>query len=209
MTCAGCSPCPLQVAPRGELHYEIHITVEEADVDRFNDLCAEMKIKPLLIHLQLASGGVQGHLMTSETMKNSNDRDAAAAAGATIQYLSRAGLKVARTKIETVPWHPRASSPGPDQYHESHLAVTVSPGLGHHGRLEDLRWLLSGTSAHLSNSAFKENVHMVTIRDRHPVDGTASVVRDVIRRAGFSVGPVTSEFCLYDSNVAMDKEWVG
>jgi len=131
--CAACARCVIAEAlPSASVPYEIHVTVEEADVDRFREACADLGVKPLLLALQLASGGVARDVMTS-SIHRGDDPSAKGEARRIGEGLAAAGFRVARTKIETVPWHPLAPSrengleAAGGRYFEAHLAVACRP----------------------------------------------------------------------------------
>src|SRR5574343_260552 len=92
------------------LHYEIHVTVQTKEVERFQDVCKKLGVKPIILDLQNKSGDVLCEVMTSSTI-STYDRTVVEAKAAMVGIcvlLTKAGFEVIRSKIETVPWHPLA-----------------------------------------------------------------------------------------------------
>jgi hypothetical protein len=202
MTCTACDPCPLQSVGPG-LHYEIHVTVEACNTERFSAICEELDVKPLLIELQTKRAGVQRQLMTSKTLKNVDDPTARHFARDLEIELRRRNLTVARTKIETVPWHPDAATPMLGQYHETHIKVKVDDV-----RADYLRSVVEELDAHLSRSSFTEGHRFVTIRRTLAHIGETHFITWKLIDLEYEIYPPITEFVLYDSNQRMDDDWL-
>jgi len=217
--CAACSGCVISEAvPSASIPYEIHVTVDEAEVGPFGSACASLGVKPLFLALQVASGGIVRDVMTSSVHRG-DDVSASAEARRIAEGLAAAGYRVARTKIETVPWHPLAPSDanglsaGPGRYFEAHLAVTC--------READRPFLATVAGRlglHLSRNVLKDvgggkGVVMATARSSKSTHeefrAMAERCRDSIVEAGFPVEKLIVEYALWDDREAMDARWIG
>lgn len=217
--CASCKGCVIADAtPSGPVPYEIHVTVEEAEVDSFRGACASIGVKPLFLALQLASGGTVRDVMTSSVHRG-DDLSARAEASRIAERLASAGFKVARTKIETVPWHPEAPSwerrehSSPGRYFEAHLAVTCRPC-----DRSFLASLAAENGLHLSKNVLKDTgdgagIVMATARSYETTHEDfremAERCREAITGAGFSVEKLIVEYAIYDDREVMDDAWIG
>jgi hypothetical protein len=199
------------------IHYEIHVTVRTQEVQRFMDVCSEIRVKPIVLDLQKkgGSGSVQD-VMTSSKITGT-DFDAILENRMVSDALSSRGFEVVREKIETVPWHPKAVVYDPDTdkdgYFEAHIPIIVAS--------EDEKTFLSDTcqsqGLHLSRNPFKtfDNgtyVQFITLRRKVPVDKFRQLVSATVLgflRNGISIsGSPEIEFALYDSNVNHDADWI-
>ena len=207
-------------SPKG-VPFEMHVTIKEApDVESFMKACAILKVKPIILDLQLRSEGVIKDVMTSSVYFGANNTQALAELNRIADGLTRGGFEVVRRKIETVPWHPAAPSrkhANPvmpkDAYFECHLNVRLE----NPERRSELEALAHGNDCHLSRNPFKRladgtSTVMMTLR-RH--SGTAEDVQEQVRQIrqqledrGFPVEKEIVEFSLFDSKVTHDAEWI-
>lgn len=201
--------------------FEMHVTIKEApNVESFRQACAILKVKPILLDLQLASDGVMRDAMTSSVFFGRNNGEALAEVNRIADGLSRAGFEVLRRKIETVPWHPAAPSrrhANPrmpkDAYFECHLNVMLE----HADRRPDLQALAAANDCHLSSNIFKKlegdaSTVMMTLRrysgTAEDVQEEVSSIRALLDQNSFPVEKEIVEFSLYDSKVTHDAEWI-
>jgi hypothetical protein len=160
-----CEDCAIQAATPQDIVYEIHITVKNADVDKFKEACQEIGVKPVLLDLQKEG---LFDLMTSSVYKPETSEFfhidlclAQAEALTIIAQLTLKGFTAIRSKIETVPWNPaiRVMKTG---YGESHLAVYCDD-------VSRLKSLVEPYGGHVSNNVFKKvdtiPVIMITLRE--------------------------------------------
>lgn len=200
--------------------YEIHITVSNAEVERFKSTCASIGIKPLLLDLQNNAGSnVLFDLMTSQ-IHTGNNTSAYKAMMETSSKLKEAGFNVIREKIETVPWHPAAPSiydgdpkMPPNCYFESHIAVIVKDD-----HIEALHSAVSTMeNCHLSKSVFKKlsadvSKVMVTYREynvsyedfKEKVTCNAAL----LDYCGFEYEDPIIEFSIFDTKISHDAAWI-
>lgn len=208
-------------SPNG-VPFEMHVTIRQApDVDSFVQACALLKVKPIILDLQLQSQGVIKDVMTSSVYFGKNNTGAYEELSRIANGLTRAGFEVVRRKIETVPWHPAAPSEKhanpvmpKDAYFECHLNVRLEDPR----RRRELEMLAHACDCHLSRNVFKKladgtSTVMMTLRR---YEGTSEAVQDHVRTirekleaGGFPVEKEIIEFSLYDSKVSHDGEWIG
>lgn len=221
--CAQAGGCFLDRPPSREgLPYEFHITVKDADLDAFKLCCADTKVKPILLDLHLAAGGIMKDLMTSSTHFYLD----LAAARQHLDFLADifrgSGFNVVRTKIETVPWHPDAPSVskkldfGANQYFESHIPVRVDAFFS-----ATLRHLAQLHGAHASRNAFKKEedgryILMLTLRDYDlpyelHTEKVLALEAAILEEPKFKFElpkPTRTEFAIFDSKPQHDYLWL-
>lgn len=207
------------------LPYEIHITVEHANIEDFKTACASLGVKPILLALQIrASETVLHDVMTSSTHLGDNTTAVLEmnriAGGLEVQ-----GFKVVRRKIETVPWHPAAPSDKSGvrtmpagTYFESHLNILVVPqSLMNGGEKHFLESVASRHGAHLSKNAFKqysetEYTLMMTLRShqasREEFEQRRDALTNELKQHNFELEKVITEFAIYDSKNNHDNAWL-
>lgn len=220
------------------LPFEIHITVGKKSqsllIDHFKNICKDIKVKPIVIDLEINDGSVLKDVMTSSKYFGDN-RGAYDEANRISFELEKFGYKILRTKIETIPWHPNAPTKNTGYpikngcYFESHIGVIITPdqkeelndfvdGLNDRctaaGRIE-----LGGT-AKLSQNFFKKSndgskfVNILTYRNNmHGYPKFKQEVEDIkYSLTHWSVGlnfeKVEVEYAIYDTNVSHDAEWL-
>ena len=201
----------------GDTPYEIHVTVQADNLENFRSVCRAMDVKPIILDLQDKMGDTaMKDVMTSSV--HLGDNKSAFLELERIAYgLERAGYKVIRKKVETVPWHPAAPQAPEDKmpkdcYFESHLAVICSEETR-----KNLQKLAERYDCHLSRNIFKDLGQgrykiMLTYRRyegtspgfRHDV----SVITKALQEEGFEVDKTIIEFSVYDTKVSHDSNWI-
>lgn len=211
MSCTGCVSCIFDNPNIPNDAHEIHVTVEDVDVDQFKTACVELGIKSVLIAMQNEKGGTFHHLMTSRTFRGDCLKAARRALEDRIWFENK-GWKVARLKIETTLNNPEIDDL-PGGYFESHIEIIIPKEelISVKGKLASIDHRLR-----ISNNAFKVHDHkvsyFVTMRVVHP-DCTPELfhyeVADTVERLEhyFEIGKIRSEYAWYDSNFALDKDW--
>lgn len=199
--------------------YEIHVTVEQADLENFKMVCKDTGVKPILLDLHLSNNGVMKDLMTSSVFRG-NNREAYEETKRISNALSTAGFKVIREKIETIPWHPAAPCLQNNNmfmpencYFESHLNVVIT----NPKKRELLKTIAETHKAKLSNNVFKKLedgkfTMMVTFRSYDKVyeDFTKDLEKLVleIKVNDFEIEKEIVEFSIYDTKVSHDASWI-
>lgn len=209
--------------------YEIHITVTSSDksLDDFKQICATLGVKPIVIDMCTKNDTTIRDIMTSSVHVGNNRtaHDEMERIASTLEY---EGWTVVRKKIETVPWHPAApqtcSHPMPtDCYFESHIAVTVE-GEQCEDVWQQIQTLSEQYGApYISQNAFKQTeksiTRMITLRSyeggfdkfKETLDEFVSNLRSNISTdtlCDVTVGKISTEFSIYDTNVAHDFQWL-
>ena len=200
--------------------FEIHITVKNAEVNKFIEACQIIGAKPLLLDLQKSTGETALYdLMTSQIHVGDNT-SAYNAMCQTSAGLAAHGFEVVREKIETVPWHPAAPSKfdaivvmPPNSYFESHLAVVIPTY-----RLNALReHIKTFEGCHISKNIFKKLDDdfvkiMVTLRSYtsayEDFQDRVKQCFNFIEDGGFKVEDPIVEFSIFDTKVSHDAEWI-
>lgn len=201
MTCAGCEKCLFE-EPQESLIYEIHITVD--NLESFSDNCYEIGVKPIIIDL---GENIPTQVMTSSTVRGS-DASALAMASHLSSIFKDRGYNVIRAKIETVPWHPKAACPDPNQYFECHFGVKLPCDE------TQLKFWAKTFNLHYSRNAMKQDhqkVQMLTYRlhgQRDMFEEHVGKIKKYLEMSGFELEKVITEFALYDTNVELDRQWL-
>lgn len=207
MTCA-CDTCPFENPATDKIFYEIHVTVELSDAMKFVELCAEIQSKAIIIAFDKDT--IPSQFMTSDTIPDDLLKTYARMAEV-VNFFKAKGINVLRKKIETVPWHPDAKKAkiGKGRYFESHLGIKINSDA-------DKALLQKEIPIHWSRNPMKiysdgSWLQMGTLRLAEP--GTTffpikALYKTNIENLGFEVVKDITEFCLYDSNLDLDKEWM-
>jgi NTP pyrophosphatase (non-canonical NTP hydrolase) len=199
--------------------YEIHITVKNADKERFITLCKKLEVKPIILDLQKTDGKTAFEDVMTSSKHFGNNSSAYIEMERIASHLAYNHFNVVRKKIETVPWHPAAPSEThdnplmpPNCYFETHIGVTVKDNT-----VPILRNIAKLNDAHLSRNAFKTNpdgsyVLMVTYRRYsgtfESFSKVAAFIRNEIKTNNFKINNVVTEFSVYDTKVSHDKSWL-
>lgn len=208
--CAFCESCPFDMKAKGSLSiYEIHVTVETDDVDKFKRVCLANRIKPIVIKFQnYLDGSTMTQVMTSQQVEGNYF-----AMKQELEYITTTlkgnGFKVVREKVEAMPSMSRLMK---GCYFESHLGFKV--------RQEDidkLRQDCSEFGLHLSQNAFKKDGEVITmmatlrekdLNDLEFTDKVKGIQYQMIKR-GYEVAKVIVEYCVIDNKEDLDREWLG
>lgn len=193
------------------LHFEIHITIRNADRDKFVQDCLELSVKPIILDLY-NDQEVIADIMTSSKFVGTTTsamrycRDLA-------QSLRELGHEVVREKIETVPWHPaaRIKDHHDDRYFEAHLAF-VNPDM------DDLSEFSKTHNIHMSRNTMKKDSRSV-LMGTYRISAQSTTPEDFIQHiddlclSAQDIGLVISsrphtEYSLYDDNQRHDSDWI-
>ncbi|HEY1011284.1 MAG TPA: hypothetical protein VGE07_01185 [Herpetosiphonaceae bacterium] len=211
-------PCILAQSQRPDL-FEIHLTIAPptaAELVRFRALCAAQAWKAIVIAFDSAA---PPQPMTCSRIAGSPD-DARRHAAAAAALLEAAGFAPTRLKIEAAPWNSHV--PADD---EARASQHESAYFEHHAKLRLPRagWqpallpLCAAFDAHVSRNAFRQTADGWTERFatiRSPRDGLAAFERRTadfgrrLRDHGFALLASVTEYCVYDSNAALDDLWL-
>ena len=194
-------------------------------IENFKRCCLEIGVKPIVLDLEIKDGIIKD-IMTSSKHFGDN-RTAYDETQRIVNKLKEFGFDVLRTKVETVPWHPKAPSKIGEEmpdgcYFESHIGVIILPE--EKERLSNLITALdnynSGLngSVKLSQNFFKKSndgskfVNMLTYRSH---TGTYDIfikevesIKSFLIEESFNFEKVEVEFSVYDTNVLHDAQWI-
>lgn len=201
----------------GKIPFEIHVTVAEADQEKFIKTCENLGVKPIVLDLQKDNLVIKD-VMTSSVFMGNNP-GAYQEMKRIANGLWAQGFEVVREKIETVPWHPAAPSATgrttimpKDCYFETHIGVLV-PTQGAVSMLNDLA---KRYKAHMSRNAFKNHsdgsfTQMVTYRryegTYEEFEAEAQELELQIKKL-FNIDKRITEFSIYDTKVSHDAAWL-
>lgn len=211
-------PCILAQSQRPDL-FEIHVTIEPptaGGLERFRACCAAQGWKAIVIAFD---GAAPPQPMTCSRVAGT-PAEARRQASAAAALLRAAGFAPARLKIEAAPWNSHV--PADD---EARASQHASAYFEHHAKLRLPRdgWqqallpLCAAFDAHVSRNAFRHagdgwSERFATIRS--PREGLAAFERRTaafgrrLRDQGFAPLATVTEYCIYDSNAALDDRWL-
>ena len=208
-----------KTTPEDKFEYEIHVTVEASDIERFKEVCTELNVKAIVVSLSQTEE--YSHVMTSSVFIGPADLTPALLEAANItNSLEAHGFTTVRTKIETVPWHPDAPTITNkrtfknDQHFECHISFVV--------RSEEEAAMLAifakNRNMHMSRNPFKLNedgsyIQMVTSRaymSKYEIfKESVDYIIEQSKRYNFLVYKIPRiEFAIFDTNIQLDDAWV-
>ncbi|MCU0659585.1 MAG: hypothetical protein MUF64_31260 [Polyangiaceae bacterium] len=198
--------------------FELHLTVpplEENAQREFRDLCAQLALKPILIHAPGAFMALQP--MTSSYLQG----EAPLVAEEThrlLGLLARAGFPALRCKLEAtlasrgVPRSDDEVNLAAGRYFEFHAKLLLPPGQIEQARLRclELGAHLSSNAARLRPDHLQER--FLTLRC-HDAGQPAALTRfrtllAGLRRQGFHPHHLLHEYSVLDTNSLLDQGWL-
>lgn len=209
--------------------FEIHITVELGDLNKFKKDCVNINVKPILLDLHLKNNGIMKDLMTSSIFHGENSGAYNEMVRITNAF-EELGYVILRKKIETVPWHPAAPRMDgnhvmpKDCYFESHVGIIVEEQIDNTKLSQlSLQNICNSYGIHLSRNAFKkienENKSYPSYMLMATLRSYADVYEDFkeklnnfvleIENKGFLHEKPIIEFSIYDSKISHDVSWIG
>jgi hypothetical protein len=214
-TALNSAPCLLQRQSTGtgdvfELHITVAPMVGEA-LTRFRQLCGQERLKALVIELA-AELSIQP--MTCSRLRGTL-AEALAETLRLQQLLEQHGFVVTRRKIEAAPWNsqvPSTAPSDPTHYFEHHAQLLLTPA----SNIALLTALCAQHHAHLSLNPYKQrpdghSQRFVTLRSygcgKSQADQRFLALCQTLLAAHFVIGEQISEFCVFDSNLALDGSW--
>ncbi len=212
------------------LHYDKDYydkNINRIFIENFKRVCSQIKVKPIVLDLEIKDDVIKD-VMTSSKHFGDN-RSAYEESQRIVKELKDHGFEVLRTKIETVPWHPKAPSKVEEEmpegcYFESHIGVAILPedkdelDIFVHHTLKDKHLIRLDGTAKLSQNFFKKSndgsrfVNMLTYRSHSGTYDRFSKEVDAIKTLlveyDFQFEKVEVEFSVYDTNVSHDSQWI-
>jgi hypothetical protein len=199
--------------------FEAHVTVEADDLgqrQRFQEACAEMGVKSVLI--ELPRGVTRSQPMTS-TYHRGELQDVVAEVAGLARALRERGFLVTRLKLEAMATN--EGVPATDEearafpagnYFEFHVKLVLPAD----GDLEPARAVCARHGAHLSSNALKREgdaaQRFVTLRvygaGRDRAEARFAELVAELERLGHPLLNKLREYTIYDSNIAVDAGWI-
>ena len=193
------------------IEFELHITTTDLKADQlpaFEALCASMDAKPILI--ELSEGTFFRQPMISKLLKSASRTALEDQVNGLSASFQRVGFPVERIKIEVAPWHREQAMElfpsEPAQYFEWHGKVQLVQGV-------PLRGLAGHFGGHLSHNALRNtpDKKFITLREynqeediRQRIEG----LKAALDQAGVPLLKEELEYCVFDSNISLDKGWI-
>lgn len=192
------------------MQFEIHLTVETNDIEKFKSDCEKFGCKPIVIETQRnLEFGTQ--VMTSDKYAGFDSYEEKLYE--TVSKFQIAGYKILRRKIEIFPQEQKHVD---HLYYESHIRLNLPKDLPAH-KLRQLKNHCISDKWHYSKNLFKSspevNYQMITLR---MYNTTLEVFKSAIERMEFilnivlqlSFDKVEIEECIYDTDPTVDKSWL-
>lgn len=191
--------------------YEIHITIEQCEIDHFKRYCHDAGMKPLLIDLQKSGQSIGKQLMCSYRTSTDEYRHVVAAALHAVKFFAEKDLNVQRVKIETSAVNTQLALFG-SAYYECHVPVRIRTA----SDLENIQAFLF-SEWHVSRNAFKKfddyAVYFLTYRSVQKANMIKSLHELKTHLANLLVevheDKIETECVLLDTNESLDYEWLG
>ncbi len=208
------APCSLLQSKRPDL-FEVHLTISPCRPDELQDffaLCTQLRWKAIVI--DLAPHVPQQPMTCSRVAGSLSDVYTHAEFGCT--QLETAGFSVTRVKIEAAPWNSHVPQDDherlqhhPTAYFEYHAKLHL-PLTGWEATLSTICPMFT---AHLSHNALRVTDNgwterFATIRSHDCGLASFQLHTDrfghTLQSHGFSVLKTVTEYCIYDTNTALD-----
>jgi NTP pyrophosphatase (non-canonical NTP hydrolase) len=193
------------------LPFEIHVTVEDPDQQKFQDACTLAGVKKINLNLY----DINADVIKRETMTASklvgNNKDAYNELNRICSILEKHDIKISRKKIETVPWHPAAVNglAADGAYFETHFNLLVLDGA-----IVDLVRVITLIYSKQINGVLSLNTnketggYLVTIRDKSKDKILQSIENAKELLSRYLPDGFLMEYAIYDTNVSHDSSWI-
>lgn len=188
--------------------FEIHLTVETTDIEKFKKDCFDNNVKPIVIALQdnndkllmldvmTSSKHIHSdYISESQKIKNTFEN---------IGYISK------RIKVEVNPYHYNIDKVSGDDYFESHFRILANSAI-----YTELKAICLNNNYHLSKNIFKkldgDNFYiMSTIRlyNSSLKEFESKIEKFKKDLHNFQYDKIEVECCVLDTNVKHDSIWI-
>jgi hypothetical protein len=201
--------------------FEVHVTVQLVDPasrNRFQDWCAHHQCKP--VHIMLAQGEHAEQPMATWWRSRTSLTSVLVEARILEADLQSAGFSVVRIKVEAglrnqdiPPLDTEVNAHVDSNYFEHHIKLLRDRTASS----DRLLGVCVNQSAHLSRNARRDRTHgkeerFVTVRSyRMGQEASFRQLRqllDSLNEIGEQVLEVDSEYCVFDSNLDLDRGWL-
>ncbi len=210
-------PCVLSHSRRPDA-FEIHVSLtplHEAERMRFSTICSLQRWKALLIEL---APDIPSQPMTCSRIVGTCD-DATNHALSVQQHLEHCGFTVTRVKIEAAPWNsfvPKTDQDAVRRHCSAYFEFHTKLVLPITGWESTLHTICKPFQAHVSRNSLrihddKTMERFVTMRSAlHGLETFQQNTNEftaTLDASGFSIADTVMEYCVYDSNTALDAVW--
>jgi len=185
------------------MEYEIHITVDSNDIEKFKKVCQKIGAKPVLIDVTSSK-----QLMTSSKHKGV-DKEYVSELMWMLRHLRGNGFHVSRSKIEIRPEKVKHKD---FKYYESHIRLTLPKDFDK----TQLINLCAKNKFHLSRNLFKSDdvydYQMITYKDKFlslvEFNRIIDNMKAELQRLNISFDKIEIEECIEDSHEKLDHDWL-
>ena len=198
------------------MHYEIHLTIDEANIGTFKFDCEILSqyimshIKPIVILTQNEQHTAQ-QVMTSSKHYGETFEDCMSTLNRIKLELEGFGYTIIREKIEKLP---ESTTSRQFVYYESHVRCKINKA-----NFDEVMQRIKEAAipqVHLSKNLFKEdkdyNYQMLTYRDYNPNYKSFILniqsITESLRAQNVEFDKLEIEECIHDSNASVDSEWM-
>ena len=189
--------------------FEIHLTVETNNIEKFKIDCLENNVKPIVIELQdNQQNAIMQDVMTSSKYKCTNIE---LQKNIIYNKFKNLGYNIKRIKVEVDPFHHNKDIiSGESEYYESHIRI-----VGNDKNIELVKSVCKQNGLHLSKNIFKkidgENYYIMATLREYNTDLSSFVNRIESFKyqiSSLKYDKIEIECCVYDSNNKHDDIWI-
>lgn len=181
--------------------YEIHLTVECDDIEKFKKDCFSLNVKPIIIDTT-----DQKQIMTSSKYRNDIWEEEL---GRLSDRLEKLNYLILRKKVEI---YPEKIPHKNFIYYESHFRLKLPKKYN----TDQLKDLCESKNFHFSRNLLKSdtdfNYQMITFRSNSiNLDEFIRVIKDmelILDSMEINYDKIEIEECIYDSNQIIDNMWI-
>lgn len=191
--------------------YEFHITMSNANKEKFKNVCKNLKVKPIILDIQNKDGlKIYEEVMTSSTEKFTSDSEALGYLKKLSNHFKKDGFKIIREKIECETYHKDVNKLLKNRYLESHLNIFIK----NEQNINLAKEICKTYNVHLSKNTNKIKndgyMLMVTYRENCKLN----IFKEKLDKIKYELSKFyiiekeVIEYALYDTNLDYDKDWL-
>lgn len=191
--------------------YEFHVTLQNANKEKFKSFCSVLKVKPIILDIQQKdSKSIYEEVMTSSTENFKTDLEAKKHLDYLVKKLKEQSFEVIREKIECEPTHKDINKCLQNKYLEAHLNVFVK----NDQTLENVTSICKNYNVHLSRNVNKQLENgftiMITYRENVKLKIFKHKLNKIIKeiKQFHNIEKEVIEYALFDSNLNYDTQWL-
>lgn len=191
-----------------KIEFEIHITVnplKSVSVDSFTEICHKLGGKPLLI--ELSKGIYCQQLMMTKCLSENNLEQILRVCKNDCEIFTLKAFVPNRIKVEVdADFADLFKEKNQQNYFEWHGKTELK----FHKKLLEI---CGKHNAHLSKNSLKgeNNARFITLREtgkKSHFENRISLLTKDLHENGWEILKQQSEFCIFDSNISLDKGWL-